>query len=177
MPIVYNDRDIISLPNADLIVDPVTFKRYPIGGGRFQEEQRAPFALTGLIVRSGTLIDAVMPLFQELKKDGSLGEEITGQRYGGLGGGERKIVKQGYVVIGLSLYQGLYIDQVAILWQRWTAKGLDNGDTDKSSYTGGVGGGPEEIRAQPGHIAIGIHGKSGTLVDRISLITARPSFS
>lgn len=31
MPMTYNDRDIISLPNANVIVDPITHKRCPIG--------------------------------------------------------------------------------------------------------------------------------------------------
>lgn len=177
MTITYHDRDIVSLPNADVIVDPVTLKRYPIGGGFFLHEQRTPFALVGLTVRSGTLIDSVTPIYRELKEDGSLGEELKGSRYGGLGGGERTLIKPGYVVVGLSLSQGLYVDRLAMIWQRWTHRGLDAKDTDKSDYVGGNGGGPEEVRAQTGHIAVGIHGKSGTLIDRLSLITVRPHFS
>ena len=38
----------------------------------------------------------------------------------------------------------------------------------------GPDGTPHEIRARKDHIAVGIQGRSGSEIDRISLITARP---
>lgn len=163
MPITFDEKDSLS------IFDPATS-----GGDSFTEDRGTPNALIGFDVRHAALIDAVTPIYAELRDDGTLGEEKTGSRYGGLGGQPTRLLKPGYVVVGLDCRQGQFEDNMAVIWQKWTPAGPDNSDEDKSDVVGGPGGRPLKMSAKPGHVAIGIHGRSGGLVDRLSLITAKP---
>jgi hypothetical protein len=147
-----------------------------VGGDPFREARNnAPFALVGFDIRHGSLVDAVTPLFRELKDDGTVGEIVRGGRYGGSGGEEVTLEIPGYVVVGLSLRQAQYTDQLSVTWQRWTNSGVSGADENMSRALGGGGGfARAPIRALPGHCACGVHGKSDALVDRLSLVTARP---
>lgn len=145
------------------------------GGFAYRDQQVVPFALVGFAIRHGALVDAVTPLYRELKPNGTLSEIVSGGHYGGMGGDETFVEMPGYVVVGLVLSQGALTDSLAIIWQRWTAQGVDVNDENISDRFGGSGGiGRNPIKAVPGGCAIGIHGKAGGAVDRISLITAHP---
>lgn len=91
MPVTFHDRDAVSL------IDEATS-----GGSPFSHEHPAPYGLVGLDVRSGNRIDAVTPIYRELKDDGTVGEEVAGPRFGGTGGGVTRVQKPGYVIAGLS---------------------------------------------------------------------------
>ena len=175
MPVTFEDRDVVSIIEPD-----------STGGTYFISEERAPRALVALEVRSGSRIDAVTPIYRELRSDGGMGEEISGPRFGGQGGTLRLLEKSGYVIVGIGfrLAKGrkptIRTVELNVIWQRWTASGPDGNDQDRSPNLGTANGGagsdgaPREVVALNGSVAIGIHGFSGSEIDRLSLITARP---
>jgi hypothetical protein len=135
--------------------------------------QNVPYALVGFDIRSGSLVDGVTPLYRELKDDGNVGEVVAGYPCGGWGGHQVHVEDSGFVVVGLTLLQAQYTDQMKVVRQLWSAQGLF-GSVVTSLPLGGSGGYHAYINAPPGHCAIGIYGKSGSLLDRISIVTARP---
>ncbi len=162
----------------------VTFKdiaylNYPLGGGgaKFSERKQAPYALIGLKIRHGSLVDAITGIYGQLKVDGTIGSTIEGQRYGKTGGGQTIVRRKGYVIVGLSIRSSRYVDQLRILWQKWTSSGPNSSEEVQSQILGGPKGRPFDLKVPAGEVAIGIHGRAGTYIDRISLITAKPVIS
>ncbi len=163
------------------ITPSVTFKnttyiKYRLGGGgaKFSEKKQAPYALIGLKVRHGSLVDAVTGIYGQLKADGTIGSTIEGHRYGKTGGGQTIVRRKGYVIVGLSLRSTRYVVQLRILWQKWTSSGPNPSEEVQSQILGGPKGRPFDLKVPAGEVAIGIHGRAGTYIDRISLITAKP---
>lgn len=150
------------------------------GGSPFLHESVAPYALIGLVVGSGsriyapTVISGVKPIYGILNDNGTISvQEMMGPRFGSTERFEMEFKKPGSVIVGLNIKQGSYIDQLQIVWQKWTSNGLDGKD-ERTEYCGGKGGEYKEIHAQVGYIATGIYGRCGDLIDRISLITCKP---
>lgn len=164
MPITFVEKDQMS--GVDMQTS---------GGSPFSEDMGdPPHVLVGFEVRHGALIDGITPIYNELNDDGSLGVERTGSFYGGTGGQATRLLNEGYVVVGLDCRQAQFEDNLAVVWHKWTPTGPDTSEEDKSQALGGQGGRPVQISARTGHVGIGIHGRSGGFVDRLSLITAKP---
>ncbi|MBP0019733.1 MAG: hypothetical protein J7647_19540 [Cyanobacteria bacterium SBLK] len=88
-------------------------------------------ALVGLKVRSGDVIDAITPIYAVITPDFTLGKQVDGVQYGGMGGGETPLVRDGCIVTGVNLYRGDYfgreeIIHIELIWQKLTQKGIDS---------------------------------------------------
>lgn len=150
------------------------------GGLPFSHESAAPYALVGLIVGCGSriyapkVISGITPIYGILNNNGTISvQEMMGPRFGSTEQFEMKFKKPGSVIVGLNIKQGSFIDQLQIVWQKWTSAGLDGKD-ERTEYCGGQGGEYKEIHVPVGCVAMGIHGRCGDLIDRISLIACKP---
>jgi hypothetical protein len=130
--------------------------------------QNVPYALVGFDIRKGTLIDGVTPLYRELKDDGNVGDVVSGNHYGGWGGYESQVGTAGswLAFLAPSPIHGPVGRNSTCVSSR------SNWQSGSVSPFGRWGGFPAYINAPPGHCAIGIHGKGGSL-DRVSIV-ARP---
>lgn len=89
-------------------------------------------ALVGLKVHHGQVIDAITPIFAVIEStpDLKLGETVDGEHYGGQGGGETILKKDGCILTGLNYYKGNYfgrieVVQIELIWHKLTQKGID----------------------------------------------------
>jgi hypothetical protein len=151
------------------------------GGLLFSHESIAPYALIGLKVGIGSLyhiiaplISGVTPIYGVLNDNGTISnQEMMGPRFGSNEPFEMEYRNSGSVIVGLNFKQGSFVDQLQIVWQKWTSNGLDGID-ERTEYCGGQGGKYKEIHAPKGCVATGIYGRCGAVIDRISLIACKP---
>jgi hypothetical protein len=146
------------------------------GGMPFQAHAPHPgFALVGLHLRAGDWIDQITPMFAEMLEDGSLGPEIFGPTFGGMGGAPQQLrVSPGHVVSGMQTRSGNFIDGIRLFESRW-----DGARLVEAGWTpwvmGGQRGGVErpERFAEPNGSAlvIGIAGRAAGYVDNLTLVT------
>jgi hypothetical protein len=149
------------------------------GGMPFSHQHVSPgFALVGLVVRAGSWIDQVTPIFAELYEDGSFGSEVVGPACGGYGGTTQELrVMPGHLVTGIQTRSGSFVDAVRLLQSRWDGTSLNVSDSKWTQWVGGstMGGveRPERmIEAAGTAVAIGIAGRAGTYVDNLTLVGA-----
>lgn len=100
------------------------------------------FALSGLIVRHGDIIDAVTPIFTKVSVKGEYGEPQTGKQYGGDGGGVTRLEKPGYLISEIRLIRGSYfgarhVIHIEVLWRKLGRDGLDPKTEVASKRLGG----------------------------------------
>lgn len=169
---IFTDKKILPLTDAR-------------GGGsatgtKFNDD-KMDRVLVGLKVRSGNVVDSVTPIYRIVKKDGTLGREIVGKQFGGDGGNEVILKKDGHVIVGLDVYEGPWYGhqvtkQIKVIWKKWQ-KGATGWEKRSRALGDGYiapgGGSNKRIRAQADRVAIGIHGRSLKYLNRISLITAK----
>ncbi|MEM7182263.1 MAG: hypothetical protein AAF518_15215 [Spirochaetota bacterium] len=99
-------------------------------------------ALVGFVVRSGDIIDGLMPIFAEIGiEDKQFKSKHTGKLFGGSGGSPTELYHQGYVVTGIDIIRGHYFgrEEVAhlqIIWHRLTPQGIDKQDEIVSDKLG-----------------------------------------
>jgi hypothetical protein len=167
MPILFTN--VRYLPSVD----------FGAGGLPFTHQHGNPgFALVGLMLRAGDWIDQVSPVYAELLEDGSLGPEVTGPPFGGMGGNLQELrVPAGRLVIGIQTRSGNYVDGVRLLHGRWDGTTLDLTEPKWTPWAGGrTRGGverPERIIELSGTaVAIGIAGRSGGYLDNLTLVAA-----
>lgn len=108
-------------------------------------------ALVGLKVRSGDIVDAITPIYAVITPDGELGKTTEGQCYGGTGGSETVLTKNGCVVTGVDIYRGDYfgreeVVQIALVWRELIQQGMDA--TDITSPVLGSGQYAEAIKRE-----------------------------
>jgi len=115
------------------------------GGVPFSDQHDAPFPLTGLNVWSGAWINGIQAIYGEVKSDGTMAEQVEGPLFGDSSGA----VVQTFIPI-------------------------DTTDETESDPIGDFGGTPHTIPAPLGSMAVGIHGRAGSFIDRLSLIYATP---
>ena len=117
-------------------------------------------ALTGFLVRSGDLVDALTPIFSVLNPDLTLGEQIIGSGAGGSGGAVYDLQHKGYIVTGIDTHRGIYFGgahliQIQVYWHKLTSSGIDTNDGKVSELLGSGNFAEnvtlESFRAQPGH--------------------------
>ena len=137
------------------------------------------FALVGLVVRAGSWIDQVTPIFAELLDEGSFGAEVLGPAFGGHGGGSgyELRVAPGHLVTGIQTRSGNFVDGVRLLQSRWDGASLNLSESRWTQWIGGSAMGgverPERIIDAAGTaVAIGIAGRSGAYIDNLTLISA-----
>jgi hypothetical protein len=167
MPILFTN--LRTLPSTDV----------SSGGMPFSCQQPHPgFALVGLVVRAGHWIDQVAPIFAELSEDGSIGPEVVGPAFGGMGGSLQELhCSPGHVVTGIQTRSGNFVDAVRLYQSRWDGTTIDLSQSRWTSWIGAPNmGGVERIeRMVEPHgaaIAVGIAGRSGHYVDNLTLIGA-----
>jgi hypothetical protein len=147
------------------------------GGMPFQyQPPSSAFALVGFLVRAGSWIDQVTPIFAELFEDGTLGPDVMGPVFGGHGGTSHELrVAPGHVVTGLQTRSGNYVDAIRLLQTRW-----DGSLSDETSWTpwcgsadlGGVMRAERLAEPAGATIAVGIAGRAGGYLDNLTIITA-----
>jgi hypothetical protein len=155
-----------------------------VGSGGFPFENHAPiggFALVGLVIRAGDWIDAVTPIYAELRDDGTVGPERRGPSFGGHGGQVTRELRvtPGFVCVGMQTRSGNFVDAVRLLQMRWETGGL-TGEPHWTEWTGGVPGGGVErqertVETFGREVVIGIAGRAGRYVDNLTLISAEIS--
>jgi hypothetical protein len=134
--------------------------------GRLEDDE----VLVGLNIWSGSLVDAIQPLYSPLVPGGISGIIREGQKYGGRGGERTRLYMPNHVVTGLVIQHSHVVDQLAVLFRAWTTEG-PSPTTVQSKTVGGKGGRPVSVATDEGEVAVGVFGASGWYVDRISLIT------
>ena len=101
------------------------------------ELEDSSFALTGFKVRHGDVIDALTPIYAEMKikpnSDLTLGDNRPGKQLGGAGGAETILEQEGYIITGVNTYHGTYFDvphiiHIQIIWNKLTPQGIDSTD-------------------------------------------------
>jgi hypothetical protein len=92
----------------------------------------AVFALVALKVRSGSIIDSITPVFAEVTSDLKFQNRRYGLQIGGKGGTEKLLEKEGYIVTGIDVVRGRYIDfdqdeivHIQVFWHKLTPQGID----------------------------------------------------
>ena len=119
-----------------------------------------PLALTGFLVRSGDIVDAMTPIFSALKSDRTLGEQMLGKQAGGSGGAVYNLQHDGYIVTGIDTHRGTYFGgahliQIQVYWHRLTPSGIDTEDGKVSELLGSGNYAEnvtlESFRTRPGH--------------------------
>jgi hypothetical protein len=129
-------------------------------GLKDDEESGKFYALSGLIVRHGDIIDAITPIFAEVSVGGSIEGEKVGDRFGGTGGGVTRLERPGHLITEVSMIRGDYfgaahVIHIEVVWQKLTPEGLD--PTKVRSKRLGGGSYAKNLRpatsyqAQPGH--------------------------
>jgi hypothetical protein len=114
------------------------------GGNDFRSQCPVGQHMTGLNVRSGSLIDSVQ---------GRCSGGGTTDKAGGNGGGYKEL-KCGDPIQSVAIRSGRLVDQISVC----------------NKKAGGNGGGQGTIRCGPGTRAVGIYGKAGGLVDKLGLV-------
>ena len=161
--------NIHMLPSTDVSAAGMPFSYQPPNPG---------FALIGLVVRAGSWIDQVTPLFAELLEDGTLGMQIRGPSFGGEGGTLHELrVAPGHVVTGIQTRSGTYVDGVRLLQAKWDGSAVDVSSTRWTEWAGAPNfGGVERVERlvepQGGAVAIGIAGRADRYVDNLTLMAA-----
>lgn len=147
------------------------------GGMPFQAHAPHPgFALVGLALRVGDWIDQVTPIFAEMLEDGSLGPEIYGPTFGGLGGASRELrVSAGHVVTGMQTRSGSFIDGIRLHESRWDGSRLVETGWTPWLLGGSMGGveRPERYAEPIGNaLVVGIAGRAAAYVDNLTCVVA-----
>jgi hypothetical protein len=161
--------NIHMLPSTDVSAAGMPFSYQPPNPG---------FALIGLVVRAGSWIDQVTPLFAELLEDGTLGQQIRGPSFGGEGGTLHELrVAPGHVVTGIQTRSGTYVDGVRLLQAKWDGGAVDVSSTKWTEWAGAPNfGGVERVERlvepQGGAVAIGVAGRADRYVDNLTLMAA-----
>ena len=130
--------------------------------------------LVGLNMRCGSNVDAIRPLFRRVNDDGTLGATFAGDHHGGGGGdhgGEYSI--NNHVVTGLIVHEGARVDRIQVVFREWLGSGQLGAVETLSNPCGGGGGNPKDLRAPASHVLVGIHGRSGRVIDRIGTMFAK----
>jgi hypothetical protein len=160
-------------------VHSLPFVDFGSGGATFYCQHPNPgFALVGLDIRAGAWIDQVVPVFAELMDDGTVGQEVAGQAFGGYGGAARELrVAPGHVVTGIQTRSGNYIDAIRLLQSKWDGSSLNLQESKWTPWVGGWNNGgverPERILELSGAtVAIGIAGRAGGYLDNLTLVGA-----
>jgi len=65
--------------------------------------------LAGLVIRHGEIIDALQPIYRNINNDGSLGDTVRDQQFGGNGGNKTELLREGYVIVGIIYNQGYWM--------------------------------------------------------------------
>jgi hypothetical protein len=141
------------------------------GGQEFDSECRRGFA-KGLALRAATYIDQV-----GLRcVDASSGRvESLNTRYGGDGGNAYTTTcKTGFVTKGLRGRSARLVDRLQLVCvEEADVRNASDGGSESLDYNypefGGTGGQYFSVRCGGGDAAVGIHGASGTYVDRIGV--------
>lgn len=128
------------------------------GGSPFSDDLTQVVQLAGFNIRSGSLVDAIQPIFLLCG-----GDTANGQWHGGGGGSQQTIAfADDEVIQSFDGRAGQYVDQLTIT-------------TNKATYGpfGGSGGNPfSEDRLS---VVGGFFGRSGAYVDQIGVFTPCPS--
>lgn len=106
--------------------------------GVFEAPDRA---LVGLWVSAGDVVDAIVPIFATVGRDGTLSEERPGERLGGYGGSAKRVVREGSVVAGFELERGPYfgrseVVRLRVLWKKLTPDGVNPNVSEESEFFG-----------------------------------------
>ncbi len=164
MPILFTNVRIA--PSVDVGSGGLPFVTQPPHAG---------FALVGLMLRVGSWIDQVTPVYAEMLEDGTLGPAIHGHSYGGHGGMIHELrCAPGHVVIGMQTRSGNFLDAVRLMQARWDGA-LQINEASWTPWMGGMGGVErlERIAEPYGNtIAVGIAGRAGAFVDNLTLVSA-----
>ncbi len=88
--------------------------------------------LAGVVIGHGMIIDAIQPIYRKINEDGSLGESIKGNQYGGNGGASTEVYKNNFVVVGFIYSIGMWMGEGRIaglytILQEWK-NGKPSGD-------------------------------------------------
>jgi Jacalin-like lectin domain. len=120
------------------------------GGGVFSDDLTETCRLARVIIRHGTYVDAITPVWKMVD-----GKETPGLRHGGTGGSESSFtLEEGEFIKRVTGRSGWYIDQLTF----YTSKGQQYGPY------GGSGGGSFDI----GGLNVGgFFGRSGIYLDAI----------
>lgn len=164
MPSLYTNVRVS--PSVDVGSGGMPFVCQPPGPG---------FALVGLMIRCGSWIDQVAPIFAEMLDDGTLGPVFQGPTFGGHGGVVHELrCAPGHVVTGLQTRSGNFLDAARLNQTRWDGS-LVAGESSWTAWCGGLGGVERlERMAEPygATVGIGLAGRAGTYVDNLTLVTA-----
>ena len=143
------------------------------GGGRFRELPQERSILVGFKLwvsrfRRNTIIKALQAIY--LTRTGETRGQIRGQP----AGKETTVVaRPGFAAGALEGRGGARVNGFRIVFMRMEGAALDSSKWYASEWIGGQGGGPERRLGGRGKYVVGIHGGSGSDVDRIGLITDR----
>lgn len=167
MPMLFNNIRVLPAVDAGT------------GGWPFHATHQSPgFALVGLTLRAGDWIDQVTPIFAELLDDGTIGPEVFGPTFGGMGGVTREVrVQPGHLITGIQTRSGNYVDAIRLLQSKWDGQQLNLAESKWTPWVGGWSNGgverPERIIELGGTaVAVGICGRAGHYLDNLSLVGA-----
>ena len=150
------------------------------GGTSFSRSCGVGKVLTGLRFRAGLLVDAVGLLCRPVSATGTLGSESTvGTLVGGSSGTSGTVsCATGSVVIGAGIRHGSYVDALRLNCRRWQAseRKFDavGGFTNTIGNSLSIAASDAEQCASVTQPAIGIRGRSHSLVDAIGFICDEP---
>ncbi|NMF63355.1 hypothetical protein [Brasilonema octagenarum] len=158
--------------------------------GNYFEQISHTCVMTGMQIRKGDIINAVMPIFQPLEADRSIRSELyIGTQQGDNGGGGDIFLQVGYVLVGLRFQTVNYyghgaINALSLIWRRWFNGQVTNEELISEplipqlpSYVKTFGS-PEwvEVYVPDEYVAIGICGRASSYVNTLSLIAGKPAF-
>jgi hypothetical protein len=128
--------------------------------------------LVGLNVKHGDAIDNIQPVFRIVSPDGSLRGYILGDAHGGNGGGPPQAIlaPSGYVVTGALLRVGRVVENLQLIYQQWRGGGRVGTQLRYSEIIGGIGATTHIVTCT--RFGIGIHGRSGRLIDAFGFLAA-----
>ncbi len=127
------------------------------------DDNETVFALVALKVRSGSIIDAITPVFAEVTSDLKFQNRKDGLQVGGKGGTEKLLEKEGYIVTEIEVVRGRYFDfdrdeivHIQVFWHKLTPQGIDPTTKIASNKLGSGNHAnslktPEKLLVEPGY--------------------------
>lgn len=148
------------------------------GGSAFTRSCGDNRVISGIRFRAGLQLDAIGLMCRPVNADGSLGAQTTvGTLVGGSGGeSDTRSCPSGSVVVGAIINHGAWVDGVRLSCRPWNASTRSyaaNGTV--LAIAGRIGANLNielcEVSTQP---AVGIRGRSASLVDAIGFVCNEP---
>ena len=146
------------------------------GGGQFEARCSAGEVLVGFELRVGAYVDAIRPLCASAYGSREVGPASASQWHGGAGGGFARIACPSEQPIATGLFVGTEVADTKIVNNllMYCGRSPDTRVSAPARPDIGHAGHDDTQGCRADQVAVGVHGRSGMLLDAIGLICATP---